>query len=103
MDTPQIPTSGGVTQGVNNGFYLGNRSGASAAQTYVNGSDIGLTAVNSTALSDRSMAILGSNAATRVGGGYQISAASIGGSLTSGQVTSFYNRLRTYMTAVGVS
>lgn len=36
------------------------------------------------------------------GGGYQTTMASIAGNLSATDVINFYNRLRTYMTAVGV-
>jgi hypothetical protein len=36
------------------------------------------------------------------GAGYQIAMASIGSSLNSTEATNFYNRLRTYMTSMGV-
>jgi hypothetical protein len=54
-----------------------------------------------TAVNNATMQILRQNGATNSGHN-QIAAASFGGSLSSGQVASYYSRMKTYMTAVGV-
>jgi hypothetical protein len=84
------------------GWFVGNRSASNANQIYRNGSSLGSSATASTGISDQAI-VLGTDA---TGGnsctGCQIAAASAGSSLSAGDVTNFYNRLRTYMTAVGV-
>lgn len=101
-------TKAGITAGVTNadgkGFYLANRSGASAQQGYKNASDVGVVAVSSMSVFNGNMYSLAYNAAGSpvAGFGGQSAMCSFGGSLTSGEVTNFYSRLQTYMTAVGV-
>lgn len=106
VNDPQGSPSAGIVDATSVGHRLANRSGSSAQQGYKDAVDQGVVAGASAALSNGNFAILGSltTAATHnFGCGNQISAVSIGGSLTSGEVTSFYNALRIYMTAVGVS
>jgi len=91
----------GVANTTSNGHYCANRSSSSAVQGYKNGSSV-LT--NNAATSG---AVVGGNfqilKALNLGGSaHQLAMASIGASLSSTDVTNFYNRLRTYMTAVGV-
>lgn len=93
------PEAGGLAVASTQGFTLGNRSSATARQSYKNGSSLGsLGTVNSTNVPNENILIKGNVTETD-----QISQFSIGGSLSSTEVTNFYNRLRTYMTAVGVS
>jgi len=95
-------TTGGASGTVANGagMALSNRSSSSTVETYRNavqlatGSDAS-AALNNSTFSVPSVFLTDSNLTVMAG-------CSMGGSLTSGQVTSFYNRLRTYMTAVGV-
>jgi hypothetical protein len=75
-----------------NGFLLGNRSDASTTQLYKNGTSLGSKSVASAARVSEQLNIYNR----------QIAAFSIGGNLTSTEVTNFYNRLRTYMTSCGV-
>jgi len=91
-----------VTDGI--GFYLASRSGSSAQAGYKNATDQGITAVSSLGLTSTNIYILTSNTNGTAVGAFsgQISAASIGGSLNSTQVTALYNRLATYRTAVGL-
>lgn len=89
------------------GHYLANRSGASAQQGYRNAVDQGVVAVASGALFSSAngpifCALDDLTIGPRFGLASNIAMGSFGASLTSGQVTGFYNRLRTYMTAVGV-
>lgn len=94
----------GVANATTNGHFLGNRSSSSAIQGYKNGSMvINDAATTSSGLANLNFYVLGHNTAgAAFGSAYQCAMSSIGGKLTSGEVTSFYNRLRTYMTAVGV-
>jgi hypothetical protein len=84
------------------GHLLSNRTDANTRKAYKNGSfenDAGVSA--SGAVVNANFAIC-SYATT---GGYvtnQVAAASIGRALTGTEITNFYGRLRTYMTAVGV-
>jgi hypothetical protein len=87
------------------GHYLVNRDSASTEQGYKNGSLIGnpngvagtIPSINIILLADNDVAV----GVTR-GSEHQITMASLGGNLSSTDVSNFYNRLRTYMTAVGV-
>jgi hypothetical protein len=105
VNDTSVGASAGVANANSTGHYLANRSGAAAQQGYRNAVDMGIVAVSSQALINGNMTILGqlSTPATHsLGDAHQNCGVSIGGSLTSGEVTSFYNALRTYMTAVGV-
>jgi hypothetical protein len=88
-------------------LLVGNRSSSSAVQAYGNtGSGFGSlsgpsTSTAGSAVNNATMQILRQNGATN-SGSYQLGAASFGGSLSSGNVTSYYGRMKTYMTAVGV-
>jgi len=87
------------------GHYIANRSASNAVQGYKNGMQITSNSNASSAPLSLTMYIMaghdgGLNAQN--GSGKQHCAASIGSSLTSGEALAFYNRLRTYMTAVGV-
>jgi Concanavalin A-like lectin/glucanases superfamily len=74
------------------GHIIGNRSDASTVQCYKNGTSLGSKSVASAARVSEQINIYNR----------QIAAFSIGGTLTSTEATSFYNRLRTYMSSVGV-
>lgn len=84
------------------GFLLANRSSSTGRQAYQNAVSIitygseaqtGYPNANEVVVAGTSFA--STNA-------WQVPMMSLGASLSAGQVTSFYNRLRTYMTAVGV-
>ena len=86
-------TTGGV------GFYLGTRTATTVTQKYVNGVAAGPPTANpSTGLLDDRIKILGQNNLTSL---FQAKAASFGGALTATDVAKFYNRLHTYLHAVG--
>lgn len=77
------------------GFFLGVRTAASGAgciMGYRNGSAIVNTADGTSALDSAAWSVMDR----------QVSAASVGGTMSGTDSTNFYNRLRTYMTAVGV-
>jgi len=98
--------SGGGGQasiGTSNGFYVADRTSSSTAVGYLNASNQSIGAQTSTTLTSRNIYVLATDSAGSAGsgGGFQITEASMGGGLTSTDVTNLYNRLRTYMTAVG--
>lgn len=102
-DTPSSGSQG--PPATRAGHWFLNRSGASTSQIYQNGSLFGSPNGTSGALSNNPMYILAlggvANSAS-TGSPQQQAMASIGGNLSSTNVANFYNRLRTYMTAVGV-
>lgn len=86
------------------GHYIGNRSNSTTQQGYKNGANI-LTSTTdpSHSLANLNIYTLAINSnGTAAGCARQLAMASIGSSLSSTDATNFYNRLRTYMTAVGV-
>jgi hypothetical protein len=85
------------------GHYIGNISASGAQQGYKNGALAGSGTGATTTLGNADIVVLASNnSGTGVSSGspMQISMASIGGSLSSTDVTNFYNRLCTYLTTV---
>lgn len=97
--------SGGFAITSSLGHYLVNRDGISTTQGYVNGSLFASPNAASGTLANMNNIMLAINDAVLgpvTGGGYQLTMHSIGGNLSGAQVSSFYSRLRTYMTAVGV-
>lgn len=97
--------SGGSLIANSTGHFLVNRDSISTTQGYVNGSlFFSPNAASGTLanLNDVMLAINDNILGVNFGGGYQLTMHSIGGNLSGAQVSSFYNRLRTYMTAVGV-
>jgi hypothetical protein len=100
--------NGSATAGVANadgtGHYLANRSASNAVQGYKNGSSVLTNSDASVAVFNSNIYVLAQNdtATPATGFGGQVPMASIGSSLSSTDATNFYNRLRTYMTTVGV-
>jgi hypothetical protein len=97
--------SGGFANANSTGHYLVNRNSISTTQGYISGSLFASPNAASGTLAnanDIMLAINDSVVGPASGGGYQLTMHSIGGSLSGTQVSSFYTRLRTYMTAVGV-
>jgi hypothetical protein len=94
----------GVTNADSRGHFLASRTGASAVAGYINGSNVLSDASASVAMPSQTFKTLARSHDSSVdqGGGYQLAMASLGGALSPTDVTNFYNRLRTYMTAVGV-
>jgi hypothetical protein len=84
------------------GHYIANRSASNAVQGYKNGSSIISGSVASTGVPNLQYFVLSDNNGAPLGASNQVAMASIGASLSATDVTNFYNRLRTYMTAVGV-
>lgn len=91
--------TGGFSLGTVAGFNLGVRSSSTARTGYLNGSSIGTIGSNTSAATASGNVVLGGG----VGGGktITIAAAAAGGDVDSLQST-YYTRMRTYMTAVGV-
>jgi hypothetical protein len=95
--------SGGVSNTDARGHHLVNRTTSTNVQGYRNGSSVVSSGTATTGLPNLNIYSLGANnGGTPAGAGVQLTMASIGSSLSSTQATNFYNRLRTYMTAVGV-
>jgi hypothetical protein len=95
--------SGGVAVAAMTGHSIANRPSSSQVLGYRNGSLILTNSDTSTSVPSNQFVDLASNG--NVVGNYfshQVAATSIGSSLSSTDVMNFYNRLRTYMTAVGV-
>lgn len=96
-------TFGSVSNTGTNAHFLGNRSSSTGLQGYKNGASVLSTSVASQAPLNRALVICGYDLGSVIAtSGYQVGMASIGSSLSSTDATNFYNRLRTYMTAVGV-
>jgi len=98
-----IPASGAPSTRA--GLWLANRSGASATQVYQNGILFATPNDTSNSMPDQTVFACGlraSNGSPSGGNANIVAAISIGGSLTADDAIAFYNRMRTYMTAVGV-
>jgi hypothetical protein len=100
------PASGGQgIPGTRIGHWIVNRSSSTLSQIYQNGSLFSSPNKSVGSAQNDSFFILGANnagAGSSNGTPNQVAMASMGGSLSSTDTTNFYNRLRTYMTAVGV-
>lgn len=99
-----IPSTG-VTVADALGHYVANRSDVSATQGYKNGSNIINPNAAAGSIPNVNLAILDFNdtvVGPTFGSIQQCSQVSVGANLSATDVTNFYNRLRTYMTAVGV-
>lgn len=83
------------------GHYISSRTSSTNRDGYKNGASLGnANSSTTTALSNSNVLLLGATANSFTAG--QVAESSMGGALTSTDATNFYNRLRTYMTAVGV-
>jgi hypothetical protein len=82
------------------GFFVSNRSGASAREFYRNGTSLGSDAVAST---DRNTSQLLFDRDTTIFSTMQVAHGSAGASLSAGQVSDYYEALLTYMLAVGAA
>jgi hypothetical protein len=96
--------SAGTANANSTGHYIASRTGASLSAGYKNGSLFATLNQTSGALANISVVILATQNPSGVGQGcpHQITMQSIGGGLSATDASNFYNRLRTYMTAVGV-
>lgn len=95
---------GGVAVGNSVGHYIANRPNSTTGEGYKNGSQIKTGADTSVAPGNQNFYALGYHysAGGGTGSSHQCAMASMGSSLSSTDATNFYNRLRTYMTAMGV-
>jgi hypothetical protein len=86
------------------GHFIGTRTSSVATAAYKNGSSIVSSgALSSTSIPNANLIVLGfTSSGTPVGANAQGAMYSVGSGLSSGEATLFYNRLRTYMTVVGV-
>jgi hypothetical protein len=94
--------AGGVAIGDCRGFLMGNRSSSTAIEHYQNGAALGggVTQASASPL-NADIILLGGNedSSDTV---HHIAAFSLGASMNATMQLNYYNRLRTYMTAVGV-
>jgi hypothetical protein len=94
----------GLTNGTSQGFFVGQRTSTSVVEGYRNNALCGSFADGSNHIINLPFFICARND----GGGFssgmadQVSMVSYGASFTGTEITNYYNRLRTYMTAVGV-
>jgi hypothetical protein len=85
------------------GYWICNRTDANNIQAYKNGASFGTSASSVNSLINLNYYVLAFNDnGTIRGAGNQLAMASIGSSLSATDATNFYNRLRTYMSVVGV-
>jgi hypothetical protein len=102
-----VTGSAGAVPTTKTGHWLSNRTGASASQLYQNGANFSSPNTVSVPIANNhsmlSLAGWEGGSGTQVNGlGNQLAMLSIGGGLSSTDASNLYNRLRTYMTAVGV-
>jgi hypothetical protein len=99
-------TNAGPTSGPSpgNGHFMGSRTSAVQVDGYRNGGSIGTSGADAESNPEsRAVWACGCNdGTTPVFSTRQQAMCSMGGGLTAGDATNFYNRLRTYMTAIGV-
>lgn len=95
--------SGGTASPGPVGFFISNRSGASATQGYFNGSSFITPNVASGGSANVNFAVLGTNDVVNghaaLGSGDKVALVSIGSSLSAGDATNFYNRANTLLAA----
>jgi hypothetical protein len=94
--------SAGINDPISFEFFLVNRSGASAGQAYRDSTTLTYTAATSAVINNNNFYICATNANGVVQShSRQLhGAASFGGSLTSGERTTFYNALKAFMDVV---
>ena len=90
-------TSTGTPSSVLSGLYVGDRASGSAIHPFLNGADLGSVSSTAGVPASGNFTIGSASNPTDV-----VSAAFIGASLGAAGQLALYNRLRTYMTAVGV-
>lgn len=95
-------TSGAIAASTGGtGHYIASRTSSTVRTGYVNGASIG-SAGSATSAAPANANFLSLFVAGQSGTSDQVAATSIGGALTGTDASNFYNRMRTYMTAVGV-
>lgn len=93
------------TYSTGTGHWLGNRSASNLTTLYQNGASTGATGTgtNGTVNSTNAFILCRSNfGSPQSGVASTIGMVSMGGGLTGTDITNFYTRLRTFMTAIGV-
>lgn len=87
------------------GHLYSQRTGATAKETFRNGSSLGAATEASAAVPDASIFVMALNTGGSAGNydARQMASASIGASLSSQQVSDFHTALSTYLTAVGAA
>jgi hypothetical protein len=96
-------TSNGQTVATGQGFYFANRTSSTNINMYKNTTLVAASAQTTTAVSNAALFPLLANSGlggNKTGWGGTMGFASAGGTLSSGQITSLYNRLCTYFTTV---
>jgi hypothetical protein len=87
------------------GFFIGQRNDATQIENFYNGVSLGTAANGGTTVVSVPFYICARNDNSGDGSGFmtdQVSMVSYGGKFSSTETLAYYNRLRTYMTAVGV-
>jgi len=93
-----------ITNSTSQGFFIGQRNDSSTIEGFYNGVSRGTGATSSTNMVNLPIYICArdDDATPAFFSTDQISMTSYGGKFTSTEALAYYNRLRTYMTAVGV-
>jgi hypothetical protein len=99
LNSVNVATGSGVADGVA-GLYLVNRSVSTTVTLDKNGAQVSTLADNSFGMQNTNLKALTDGVVTFTS--HQVACHGFGGSLTTTLRTALYNRLRTYMTAVGV-
>lgn len=106
INDPTGGESAAVATGTSLGHYVCSRTTNILQDGYRNGSSVGITpvAVSSQLFNCTIVFLARDNEVSGIenGSSRKVTMGSIGKGLTAGEVTLFYNRLRTYMTTVGV-
>jgi hypothetical protein len=93
-----------TTQTSAQGFWMSERSDSVSVHQIKNGSPIGFVGTDSSTCISKTLTILALNGSSVTQfSADQLSAALIGGTLTSGQITAISNRVNAYMTALGIN
>jgi hypothetical protein len=100
--TNDASAAGYANAGSTTGFFGGNRSGASAEQTYVGGSLVGSPNGTSAAIQNNNIWLGAANSSGNLIGAYDglVLAFTAGGNLSSTDWTNLYSRISTYMNTV---
>src|SRR6266404_1955908 len=100
--TTALPPDGSTLAGPT-GHFIADRTSSTITQGYRNGVLLNGPNTSGSTLLNEPMIMIGANSAGTPGGAtLQVAEASVGTQLSTLDATHFYNRLRTYMTAVGV-
>lgn len=93
----------GPPTGDSRGHFLATRSAVNTELGYINGVNAPVSGTVTSGLTNNNLYVLGTNNnGTPSGAAFQETMASVGSDLNATNELNFYNRLRTYMTTVGV-